>query len=394
MVNYFLQRKGRVLSKFIGFFVVICLAGVSIFIYSQKEEERSSSYSYASVLPYMPAPNELITKSPEGDGVLLLGIRLYPDDPFKFDFIIDQGHENIEQEKLRDESARIIKYFLSALTIPEEDLWVNLSPYEQDEIAADELGLTDMGKDMLGEDYVLKQLLSSLTYPESALGKEFWSKVYKRAQALFGTTKVPINTFNKIWIVPEWASVYEDKDRAFIGGSRLKVMLEEDYLALKNNLDNGIVTKGGLNEEEIKDVNNLASSVTKEVVLPVIEDEVNYGKNFAILRQIFRSVILAAWFKTRLRESIEQKIKDNRKQKTDSQENIPILQRIFVDKKKIKGIEVDDEEVKEKIYNQYLEAYKKGVYNYVKKDYDPSSGRYIKRQYYSGGINWFGGASS
>ena len=33
-----------------------------------------------------------------------------------------------------------------------------------------------MGRDMLGQDYILKQITASLIYPESNLGKKFWDK--------------------------------------------------------------------------------------------------------------------------------------------------------------------------------------------------------------------------
>jgi ABC-type sulfate/molybdate transport systems ATPase subunit len=67
------------------------------------------------------------------------------------------------------ESSKLIKYFLASLTIPEKDLWVNLShPYEKDRmIARKNLGQTEMGRDMLAQDYILKQLTASLIYPES-----------------------------------------------------------------------------------------------------------------------------------------------------------------------------------------------------------------------------------
>ena len=91
-----------------------------------------------------------------------------------------------------------------------------------------------MGRDLLAEDYMLKQITASLIYPESQLGKEFWKKVYAQAQAQYGTTNIPINTFNKVWIVPEKAVVYENGGVAFVLENHLKVMLEEDYLSLKN----------------------------------------------------------------------------------------------------------------------------------------------------------------
>ena len=53
-----------------------------------------------------------------------------------------------------------IEYFLAALTIQESDLWVNLSPYEKDRIIPEALSSTKMGRDMLAQDYILKQISS------------------------------------------------------------------------------------------------------------------------------------------------------------------------------------------------------------------------------------------
>ena len=114
--------------------------------------------------------------------------------------------------------------------------FINLSPYEKDRIVPQEFGQTEMGRDLLAEDYLLKQITASLIYPESQLGKAFWQKIYTQAQAKYGTTNIPINTFNKVWIVPEKAVVYENKGTAFVLENHLKVMLEQDYLALSNSV--------------------------------------------------------------------------------------------------------------------------------------------------------------
>src|SRR5208282_5960974 len=96
----------------------------------------------------------------------------------------------------------------------------------------------EMGRDLLAEDYLLKQITASLIYPESQLGKAFWAKVYAQAKAKYGTTNIPINTFNKVWIVPEKAVVYENGGVAFVLENHLKVMLEQDYLSLNKHMPN------------------------------------------------------------------------------------------------------------------------------------------------------------
>jgi hypothetical protein len=112
------------------------------------------------------------------------------------------------------------------------------SAYEKDRIIPQSFGLTEMGRDLLAEDYMLKQITASLIYPEGEIGKKFWKRIYEEAQRRYGTTNVPVNTFNKVWIVPEKAVVFENAKAgtAYVVESKLKVMLEQDCLALSHNV--------------------------------------------------------------------------------------------------------------------------------------------------------------
>ena len=118
-------------------------------------------------------------------------------------------------------------------------------PYENNRIIKDDFGKTEMGRDLLAEDYMLKQITSSLIYPEDGLGKKFWDKIYERAWSEYHTTNIPVNTFNKVWIVPDQAIVYESGNSAYILKSHLKVMLEEDYLSLQKNANSGTCPRRG-----------------------------------------------------------------------------------------------------------------------------------------------------
>ena len=160
----------------------------------------------------LPAPGQMMTLSSAFKPLVLKGLRIYPHDPFKFDFILDPGQQIQprfrEQDLLKKESEKLVKYFLASLTIPEEDVWVNLSPYEKDRIIPEAFGQTEMGRDLLAQDYLLKQIMASLLYPEGETGKKFWQKVYALAQEKYGTTDIPVDMFNKVWIVPDKAEVY------------------------------------------------------------------------------------------------------------------------------------------------------------------------------------------
>src|SRR5271156_3300146 len=186
----------------------------------------------------LPAPGVMVHLSPEFNPPILKGIKVHPDNPFRFDFILDKGDSALGNDQLKDESSKLIKYFLASITIPEKDLWVNLSPYEKDRIIPNSFGLTEMGRDLLAEDYMLKQITASLIYPEDEVGKKFWKRVYEESAKKFGTTNIPVNTFNKVWIVPEKAVVYENAKAgtAYVVAAKLKVMLEQDYLALSHSV--------------------------------------------------------------------------------------------------------------------------------------------------------------
>ena len=304
----------------------------------------------------LPEPGTMVNLSPAYEPMLIKGLKINPENPFKLDFIIDAGGNHTINAA---SSSKLIKYFLAAMTVPEKDLWVNLSPYEKNRMIAPNLAQTEMGRDMLAQDYILKQLTASLIYPEKELGKAFWENVYAKARLLYGTTKIPVNTFNKVWIIAQKADVYEHDNSAYVVGAHLKVMLEEDYLALEKGL-----------KVKAPQVNNLthsiSSNIIRQIILPQLEIEINKGKNFAPLRQIFYSMILASWYKIALKDAL--------------------LSQLYGNQSKVKvGINQDDPKINEEIFSRYLQAYKKGVFNYIKEDIDTINPEPVPRKYFSGG---------
>ncbi len=310
-------------------------------------------------MPFLPAAGEMVQLSPDYTPAHLQGLTIHPDNALQFDFLIYKGDENLEADKKRAAYKKLIKYFLASLTIPDEDQWVNLSPYENNRIIKEDFGKTEMGRDLLAEDYILKQVSSSLIYPDGAWGRKFWDKVYERAWKEYHTNQVPVNTFNKVWIVPDTAFIYESGNTAYILQSHLKVMLEEDYLSLSHH---AISAQPGVQN----DTHAIGSQVIREIVVPELEKEVNNGKNFAALRQMYSGMVLATWYKKALRESL--------------------LGKVFADKAKVKGID-QDPKTNESIYEQYLKAFKKGVFNYIKDDIDHYTDEEIPRKYFSGGFS-------
>ena len=358
-----INKKDRKSSFFRFFSYWLCMTFVISFsvpqgvFYAQAAEQTVLN---------LPEPGTMVGPSKPYSPPKIIGIHIDPNDALKFDFIVDTGDANLKGEALKKETRKLIKYFLASLTIPEQDLWVNLAPYEEGDVIPTDFGYTEMGRDLLAEDYMLKQLTSSLMCPEKKLGAEFWNRVYAKAMELYGTTNIPLNTFNKIWIVPDDALVYETGQNAFVIKSHLKVMLEEDYLLLKENLGKKKFGTDKLPEKQVTKINEVSSKVIKEVLLPEIEKEVNTGKNFATLRQVYNSMILATWYKQALRDSL--------------------LGKVYVDKGKTAGVEVADKDIKDKIFQQYLEAFERGAYKIIRDEYDPATNMIVTKKYFSGGF--------
>jgi hypothetical protein len=348
-----MSRKIRKAVSCVVLFVFFA-ASVKSPAYAQMTEDR---------MPRLPAPGAMVHLSPGFIPAHLQGIIIHPDNALQFDFLIHRGDSFLDGEQKKKEYRKLVKYFLASLTIPDEDQWVNLSPYEKDRIIKDDFGKTEMGRDLLAEDYLLKQITSSLMDPQGGLGKNFWDRVYERAWKEYGTSSVPVNTFNKVWIVPDQAIVYESGNTAFILKSHLKVMLEEDYLSLKKHV--------AMTSTAASRAHAIGSQVIREIILPELEREVNEGKNFAELRQMYSGMVLATWYKKVLKDSL--------------------LGMAYADQAKVKGVD-QDPMVNQEIYRRYIKAFKKGVFNYIKEDVNKYTNESIPRKYFSGGWEGLKGA--
>ncbi|MBF0478896.1 MAG: hypothetical protein HQL26_05395 [Candidatus Omnitrophica bacterium] len=343
--------------------------------------------AWAQTVLNLPIPGTMLTTTPAYTPIMVKGLQIHPENPLLFDFIVDTGKSGlkVDSSNFKTESQKLIKYFLASLTIKEENLWVNLSPYEKNRIMPKDLSQTELGRDMLAQDYILKQLTASLIYPEKELGKKFWDAVYLKIyenrrekiedrptpknkstttiasnlsspvyHLLSDNLDLPTNILSKVWIVADKAKVLEKNNTAYIVGAHLKVLLDTDYLAKQM----APASKSTAQEQ-------IEPQIMRQIIIPEIEREVNEGAHFAQLRQMFHSMILAAWYKQTIKNSL--------------------LNQVYSNKSKTNGVQVDDLAIKEKIYQQYLDAYKKGVFNYIKEDYDSANQQITSRKYFSGG---------
>jgi len=282
--------------------------------------------------------------------VVLTGMRVHKEDPYAIDFFVDTGDSPVNSQKTKTEIASMVRFFFAALAVPREQWWVNLSPYEKDRIVPESLGKTDLGTDLLAQDYMLKQLTASLSDPSTSRGKAYWTAM--RAAAGENAT-AGLDTFNKIWIVPDKALLEQNDGTVAVAESSLKALLDTDYQALKH----GKTVADGDRQQAI-------TAVMKQHILPLVEAEVNRGATFARLRQIYSAMILASWFKEHVTSDLDGS---------------------YADKQKVTGITVKDARLPEKIFGQYVAAFEKGVYKHAERELGPS-GMPRLRTFVSGGF--------
>ncbi|MBF0619352.1 MAG: hypothetical protein HQL19_04210, partial [Candidatus Omnitrophica bacterium] len=295
---------------------------------------------------------------------LMTGIRVDLKDPFNLYFVMSDG-KKADNSGRNDEYKKLIKYFMAALITPRKDMWVNLSPKEADRIIPDNFAMTEMGRDLLAQDYALKQFTAAMMNPGEELGKRFWDQIYQKAYEKFGSSDIPVDTFNKVWISADKADIYQKNDTAFLVKSHLKVMLEQDFMAIDANKEQ-FGPAAGTDEGVGAASRPMVAGIVRDVILPVIEQEVNEGAYFAQVRQAYNSMILATWFKKTLKKSL--------------------LGQVYADQDKVAGIALNDPEMKERIYQKYLEAYKKGVFNYIREERDEMTQEILPRKYFAGGL--------
>ena len=296
-------KNGSVLWKVVCCFMIA--AFLFVLLCSDVLRVRNSAYAAVKDLP---SPVKLLKASGDFAPPMLKGIYFDPKNPFDIQFLLDPGDSRLSKRKRQEQAAVQVRYFLAGLVTPAERLWVNLSPHEKDKVIAQEHETTELGRDMLKDDYLLKQFTSSLTHPDTDIGKQYWNNIDLPQQ----------QQDNKIWIKPGKIDLYSKEGFAVIENANLSI------------------------ESEFHCENS-------KPMLDAVSKEVNNGKNFTRVRQLYHSLILSSWFKNQVKEGLYKK---------------------YANSSKVKGINITDTRIKDQVYSLYKKSFEKGVYNLIRKE-DP-----------------------
>ena len=276
-----------------------------------------------------------------------------------FNLLLDKGDlANPRTQEIENASKQFMQYFFIGLVLPNDAFWVNLRPDSPNKIIDSFLEQTDLGKIMLEADLQLKKDTASFTSPDTPEGKEYWDKLYKKAEELYGTQIIEIPTLTRPWIVPNEIIVRETKDSAHIYKATLKVLLEQDYLkdSAQYNFKN----------ERSKELNEYSSQLIRELIIPKLTKEVNSSKRYAPLRQVYYSLILAQWFKARHLSSDKNQIAD------------------LINSKNLTNLTSKQDWSKTSYFNAYRKSFAGGEYNIREPVYTPTG--QVIRSYMSGGM--------
>jgi len=261
---------------------------------------------------------------------------------------------------IKKAAQKSLEYFFIGLVLHDDVFWVNLNPEEPNRIINSSLKDTDLGRIMLNADFRLKEDVSEYINPQtSQVGKEFWRQLYAKAQELGLVNRIPVIT--RLWIMPGEVEVDEAENQISIVKSSLRVCLEPAYLS----------GQLALQDKKEQELQNFASNLMKELVLPYLNKKVNEAYAYSDLREVFNALILARWYKDRFGSRYGSLLNT-------------------VDYSILDETETNYTTTPDELYQAYLKSLKEGKYSFTETETLGSSFCMVitTRHYFSGGVDF------
>ncbi len=246
-----------------------------------------------------------------------------------------------------------------------EQLNVSLTPTEDSCGLPKLLRYTELGRDMLAQDVVLKHYVASQLHPTTSHGKAFWDKVDVTAPEVDA-----LEVCFRVWIVPDGATVHESsvngQGHVTIKKLGLKVKCESDYITLqrfRGQHDSNTATLGSTEQDD------RIIKLFKELIVPKIQEEVSFGSRFSLLRQILSVLIFGKWI-------INSSLGEELKRAGFLGSNMP-------EKFNLNTVNSDVIDATKQVY---LQMFGDGIWQYTHTRIDLKSKQTEKRFYLAGGI--------
>lgn len=283
---------------------------------------------------------------------------------------------------LEDETEKSLISFSIGLLIPASEFWVNLNPLEPDRIIEKDLKTTDVGRIMLQADLQMKKDFSRYEDPcEGKTGIEFWNLLNEKKDKLVkelivkhpGEIKdvndVQFSPVTRHWIVPDKVVAYENDNEIYIINSTMNISSEpvsEQSRYIVNSLTLSKSSKEDL-DQAAKEYGKYVKELQEKKILPLVVHEVNNGKNYSDLRQVYNSLALAQWYKNKNRQGSS-------------------LFSEFIDSKQLDGLEAKTAWNAIDVWKDYKKSFEEGDYHCWKNNtYQQENYEITESKLYSGG---------
>lgn len=222
---------------------------------------------------------------------IVRGIEFPLDNPLQIGFTLftDERFPTPAPDEVLELQGRLGRYLNTFLVLDGEHVHVNLSPTEPYCGLPTLLRNTELGRDLLAQDVVLKHYTALQLHPSTTHGKAFWDRVETLAP---GT-----NSFEscfRVWIVPGSVSVHEKSvdGRGYVTVEKLglEVLCDEDYETLRQYRDLHCSQPPSLRKTQ-----DGALAAFRELILPDVQRAVAASPSFGVLRQMYSVLVMAKW---------------------------------------------------------------------------------------------------
>jgi hypothetical protein len=336
----------------------------------------------------------------------------------RFSFKVHKGDTALQGEEKAANYSQLISYFREALAIPDGHQWVNLSAYESDRMLPRELSGTSLGRVFLSQDCMLKRLTASLMHPDSSVGRDYWNAVYAESQRRFGMSNLPFLSFQKVWMMPDDAVVFEPDPRAeltddvcsglvrslapdlqpdqllgIILKSHIDVRCEQDLLARRSHSVAAVIDPN--HTDDIERGSDFTLDLFKEIILPALREEVNEGEHFQDMRRAYSAMVLATWIKKAVtagkirNEEIRRNVDtgDPKLMEFGQLRIGPLGSSFEIDHATPSAPAFAIPENVE-FYQQYVRLFKEGVFRCARSEEGDQPGERVIRVYFSGAVDF------
>jgi hypothetical protein len=207
--------------------------------------------------------------------------------PFDSEFLFDNTNRSDPQQEI----LTAIHYFFEILSVPTDDLWVNLGPAESERVMPPSLRELEIGRVLLESDLVLKKLTASLLHPDSPSGRLYWATLQSQLRLRDGATPVGFEPSFRLWIKPDRFRTETNGVNMLVKEARLAIQGEEAHGPTPSLRDARADGRAQSQDDR------LAWEVFQDLVLPLLQRDLDEGRLFAPLRQLCFSLALAHAFR-------------------------------------------------------------------------------------------------